>query len=71
MKLKTDFDASVKIPNFPSLNIFLETEIYFIVTIPSILAKFRFKEIGVICNITFYRYLCMKKTKNAHDFFGV
>ncbi|XP_042905137.1 uncharacterized protein [Parasteatoda tepidariorum] len=51
LKIRPVFDASAKNPNFPSLNDCLETGINFIETIPSILARFRLYEIGVISDI--------------------
>lgn len=51
MKIRPVFDASAKLPNHPSLNDCLETGINLIETIPSILARFRLHEIGVISDI--------------------
>ncbi|XP_035216703.1 uncharacterized protein LOC118190125 [Stegodyphus dumicola] len=51
MKIRPVFDASAKLSNQPSLNDCLETGINLIETIPSILARFRLHEIGVISDI--------------------
>ncbi|KFM65427.1 hypothetical protein X975_05602, partial [Stegodyphus mimosarum] len=51
MKIRPAFDGSAELLNQPSLNDCLEIGINLIETIPSILARFRLYEIGVISDI--------------------